>query len=188
MAKFEASVMIDRPVEKVWKFVTDLSKLPKWNTEVLEAKETSAGPLGVGTTLQVRSSNMVGHARVVEYELNRRAAFEYPSGPLKGTMERSSVENVEGKTRFTRTADLKFSGVYKQLIAGMESDTHDRLPQIKAPTLILCGRKDILVPSENGPILAEAIPNAKLVYFEKSAHALTEEMNEVIHVITEFLL
>jgi len=113
MAKLEASVMIDRPVEEVWKFMTDLSKLPKWNTGVLEAKQTSSGPLGVGTTLQIRSSNMVGYARVVEYEPNRRAAFEYPSGPLKGTMERSSVENVEGKTRFTRTADLKFSGVYK---------------------------------------------------------------------------
>ena len=113
MAKFETSVMIDRPVEEVWKFVNDLSKLPKWNTEVLEAKQTSAGPLGVGTTLQIRSSNMVGYAQVVEYGPNRRVAFEYPSGPLKGTMERSSVENTEGKTRFTRTADLKFSGVYK---------------------------------------------------------------------------
>ena len=113
MAKFEASVMIDRPVEEVWKFLMDLSKLPKWNTGVLEAKQTSAGPLGVGTILQIRSSNMVGYARVVEYEPNRRVAFEYPSGPLKGTMENSSVENVEGKTRFTRTGYPKFSGVYK---------------------------------------------------------------------------
>jgi uncharacterized protein YndB with AHSA1/START domain len=113
MVKIEASVMIDRPVEVVWEFITDLSKLPKWNTEVLEAKQTSAGPLGVGTTLQIRSSNMVGYAQVVEYEPNRRVAFEYPSGPLKGSIENSSVEKVEGKTRFTRTADVKFSGVYK---------------------------------------------------------------------------
>jgi uncharacterized protein YndB with AHSA1/START domain len=113
MAKFEASVMIDRPVEEVWKFVNDLSKLPKWNTEVLEAKQTSAGPIGVGTTLQTRSSNMAADIKVIEYEPGRKCTMEFTSRPLKGTIERSSVENVEGKTRFTRTADLKFSGVYK---------------------------------------------------------------------------
>ena len=113
MAKFEASVMIDRPVEEVWKFVTDLSKLPKWNTEVQEAKQTSAGPIGVGTTLQTKSRNMVGYIQVVEYEPNKKITIEFTSRPLKGTNETSTVENVEGKTRFTRTTDMKFSGVYK---------------------------------------------------------------------------
>jgi uncharacterized protein YndB with AHSA1/START domain len=115
MAKYEASVMIDRPVEEVWKFVTDLSKLPKWNTEVLEAKQTSAGPLGVGTTLQTRSSNMVADIKVIEYEPGRKWTNKFTSGPVKGSIETASAENVEGKTRFTRTADLKFSGVYKLL-------------------------------------------------------------------------
>jgi len=41
---------------------------------------------------------------------------------------------------------------------------------------------------EQGSILAKATPNAKLVYFEKSAHELAEEMREVTRVITEFLL
>jgi uncharacterized protein YndB with AHSA1/START domain len=111
--KFEASVMIDRPIEEVWKFITDLSKLPKWNTEILEAKQTSAGPLGVGTTLQVRSSNMVENAKVIEYEPGRKCAFEFTSGPIKGSIESSSVETIEGKTRFTRAGDVKFSGFYK---------------------------------------------------------------------------
>jgi uncharacterized protein YndB with AHSA1/START domain len=113
MAKIEASVMIDRPVEEVWKFVTDLSKLPKWNTEVLEAKQTSPGPLGVGTTLQIRSSNIVENAKVIEYEPGRKCAFEITSGPIKGSTENSNVETIEGKTRFTRTGDVKFSGFYK---------------------------------------------------------------------------
>lgn len=52
---------------------------------------------------------------------------------------------------------------------------------------MLHGRKDVLVPSENGAILAETIPNAKLVYFEKSAHMLAEEMREVISLLTDFL-
>lgn len=75
----------------------------------------------------------------------------------------------------------------RQSGAILEFDTHDRLPQIKAPTLILCGRKDILVPPGNGPILAEAIPDAKLVYLERSAHGLVEDMDEVINSVTGFL-
>ncbi len=69
----------------------------------------------------------------------------------------------------------------------MNFDICDRLSQVRAPTLILHGKQDILVPPENGSILAEAIPNAKLVYFENSAHGLIEEMEKVIHVLLDFL-
>jgi pimeloyl-ACP methyl ester carboxylesterase len=75
----------------------------------------------------------------------------------------------------------------RQLNAVRKFNAYDRLHQIKAPTLILHGRKDVLIPPENGSILAEAIPNAKLVYFEKSAHMLAEEMREVINVLIDFL-
>jgi pimeloyl-ACP methyl ester carboxylesterase len=70
----------------------------------------------------------------------------------------------------------------------MSFDAYDRLARIKAPTLVLCGKRDILVPPENGPILAKAITNAKLVYLEKSAHRLAEEMGEAVRTVTEFLL
>jgi len=67
-------------------------------------------------------------------------------------------------------------------------NTQGRLQQIRAPTLVLHGKKDFVFPPENASNLADAIPNAKLVFFEKSAHCLAEEMNEVVRVITEFLL
>jgi pimeloyl-ACP methyl ester carboxylesterase len=79
-------------------------------------------------------------------------------------------------------------GYKRQLNAIGKFNAYERLPQIMAPTLILHGRKDVLIPPENGTILAEAISNAKLVFFEKSAHILAEEMEEVLKVITEFLL
>ena len=76
----------------------------------------------------------------------------------------------------------------RRLDALTKFDTYDRLPQIRAPTLILHGKRDILVPPENGSILAEAIPNAKLVCSEKSAHGLIyEEMEKMIHVLLDFL-
>lgn len=71
--------------------------------------------------------------------------------------------------------------------AMLRFNSQTRLKHIKAPTLVLHGRKDTTVSPEEGSILARAIPNAKLVYFEKSNHLLAEEMGEVTKAITEFL-
>jgi pimeloyl-ACP methyl ester carboxylesterase len=76
----------------------------------------------------------------------------------------------------------------RQFNAVKKFNTQGRLQKIKAPTLILHGKKDFVFAPENGSNLAETIPNAKLVHLQKSAHYLAEEMSEVIRVITEFLL
>jgi pimeloyl-ACP methyl ester carboxylesterase len=78
-------------------------------------------------------------------------------------------------------------GWRRQLNAIRGFNTQGRLQQIKVPTFVLHGRKDVEIPPENGSILAEAIPNSKLVYLEKSAHYLAEEIREVINVLTSFL-
>jgi uncharacterized protein YndB with AHSA1/START domain len=117
MTRWQESVVIDRPVEDVWKFVTDLSKLPKWNPQVLEPRQTSTGPLGVGATVEfgakMRDSMMTISMRMTEYEPNRRSSFVHTSGPLEGTTESDSLEDIEGKTKLTRSGDLKFRGFYK---------------------------------------------------------------------------
>jgi len=76
----------------------------------------------------------------------------------------------------------------RQLNASLESDTYGRLSQIRAPTLIIAGKKDALTPPENGSILARGIPSARLIYFENSNHALLEDMDEVISSIIGFLV
>ena len=117
MVNVEVSVMIDRPVEEVWKFITDLSKVPTWDTRVLEMKQTSTGLLGVGSTGEFREKmrNMTISIRITEYDPNRRCSFEHTSGPMKGSIMTESIENIEGKTRFTFSHDLKLSGFYKLL-------------------------------------------------------------------------
>jgi len=89
-----------------------------------------------------------------------------------------------------RTLKAPTSGevLLRQRAAIMNFSAFDRLSGIKAPTLVLNGKRDVLCLPENGSILSKAIPNAKLVLFEKSAHALIEDMEEVIHSITDFLL
>jgi carbon monoxide dehydrogenase subunit G len=114
--KIEMSVMIDRPAEVVWKFISDISN-SKWDPYTLEAKQISAGPIGVGTTFQlIRSRTPKVHdLRVIEYEPPKKTTIESTSGPVKGTKQQFSLEEIEGKTKLTRTMDLKFSGFYKLL-------------------------------------------------------------------------
>lgn len=76
----------------------------------------------------------------------------------------------------------------RQVSALMSFDTYGRLGQIKTPTVILAGKQDVLVPPENASILADAIPDARLVYFENSAHVLAEEMKKVLQVLIAFLV
>jgi len=76
----------------------------------------------------------------------------------------------------------------RQLNAIREFNSQERLKKIEVPTLILHGRNDVEIPPKNAAILAKAISRAKLVYLEKSAHCLTEEMTELTSILTEFLV
>ncbi|MCE4606135.1 MAG: alpha/beta hydrolase [Desulfurococcales archaeon] len=76
----------------------------------------------------------------------------------------------------------------RQLEAISEFDTYDELDKIKAPTLVISGGKDIIVPHENGRILARKIPNSKLIIFEYSGHGLIlQETDRFISVVKKFL-
>jgi uncharacterized protein YndB with AHSA1/START domain len=145
MAKWEGSTTIDRPAEEVWKFITDLSKLPKWNPETQEPKQTSAGPLGVGATieLKVKMGNRTKTIpiRVTEYEPNRRFSFEHISGPLRGTTEIDTLETIEGKTRFTRSGDMKFNGFCKLIEPFI-------MPSLKRTIVVNLGNAKRMLESE----------------------------------------
>jgi 3-oxoadipate enol-lactonase len=49
-------------------------------------------------------------------------------------------------------------------------DTYERLPQITAPTLVIVGSADRIIPAENSGILASRIANAELVVLENAGH------------------
>ena len=49
---------------------------------------------------------------------------------------------------------------------------YDRLPGIRAPTLILTGTEDIVVPPENSVMLWRRIPGSKVVSFRGAGHGL----------------
>jgi uncharacterized protein YndB with AHSA1/START domain len=48
--RFEATTVIDRPIEEVFAFLSDGTNDPKFSPRVLEIAKTTDGPVGVGTT------------------------------------------------------------------------------------------------------------------------------------------
>jgi 3-oxoadipate enol-lactonase len=67
-------------------------------------------------------------------------------------------------------------------------DTWDSLPLISAPTLVLHGTEDAVVPAENGRILADRIPGARLRLLPGRGHLFFHEApEESAATVLEFL-
>ena len=70
----------------------------------------------------------------------------------------------------------------------IEHDTEDRLPQIAAPTLVLSGELDSILPPRFGRSVAAGIPNARFEVMPGEAHQPFQEVPEEFNArVDEFL-
>jgi pimeloyl-ACP methyl ester carboxylesterase len=74
-----------------------------------------------------------------------------------------------------------------QLAAALGHDTHDRLPSIAAPTLVVHGAEDVMVPRANGRLAAGRIPHAELVELPGAAHLYPTDEPAADRRIADFL-
>jgi pimeloyl-ACP methyl ester carboxylesterase len=76
-----------------------------------------------------------------------------------------------------------------QLKAVYAFDAFDRLPLIAAPTLVLTGSDDVLIPPANSRQLADRIPNTELVEFGQAGHLFfVEQADDVNRELIRFFL
>jgi pimeloyl-ACP methyl ester carboxylesterase len=76
----------------------------------------------------------------------------------------------------------------RQLEATYTLKTWDRLPQIKAPTLVITGAQDVLIPAKNSELLAQRIPGARLCLIPNAAHGFaTEARDEFLREFVPFV-
>ena len=52
----------------------------------------------------------------------------------------------------------------------------ERLKQVSVPTLVVHGLDDVLVPVENGRLVAEAVPGERLIEFDGMGHDLPKRV------------
>ena len=79
-------------------------------------------------------------------------------------------------------------GHFRQIEAVMGYNTLDRLHRIKAPTMVLTGTEDKIIPPKYSEQIASLIPHARLVKVEGGSHALNIEMRSRFNKeVLEFL-
>ena len=75
-----------------------------------------------------------------------------------------------------------------QLQGILDWEAYSRLSGIAAPTLVIHGESDRLVPPGNAKLIAERIPGAKLVMIPHASHLFLTDQTEVSHhAILQFL-
>jgi carbon monoxide dehydrogenase subunit G len=112
VATFENTVLIARPIEDVFAFLSDLENIPKWNYAIVETRKVSAGPVGVGTTYQqVRSVPNRSEERleITTYHPPRQLEIRGQLGLFRSRLSYALDATGEG-TQVTNTVEVQLRG------------------------------------------------------------------------------
>ena len=131
MARAQSSLVINRPIDKVFAYLADIAKGMEWQSELLEVQQTSSGPVGIGTDLKevrrVLGQNMETSFTITDYEPESKLGFKSTSGPIPMrayySLDRVTREGVRGEairpegsgdaTRVTMTVEAEMTGIFK---------------------------------------------------------------------------
>ena len=106
-------VNINRPVEEVFTYVTDITKEPAWNTDFIEGKQTSEGAIGPGTVYHIQMKPFMGISEgtleVIEFEPNQKEVRQGDFGSMNPTVTHL-FESIDGGTKFTRNVQIRLTG------------------------------------------------------------------------------
>jgi uncharacterized protein YndB with AHSA1/START domain len=112
VATFENTVMITRPIEEVFAFLSDFENVPNWNYAIVETRKMSEGPVGVGTIYhQVRSvpSRSEENFEVIAYNPPHQLEIQGQLGPFPTRLSYALDAIAEG-TRVTNSVELELRG------------------------------------------------------------------------------
>lgn len=103
MPRVEEEIIIDRPPEDVFAFVTAPENDRLWSSTAVERHVESGGPVQVGTRINAVDKflgrRIESTFEVTEHEPNRRSAIRFVSGPIRAVGS-YTLEPANGGTRF----------------------------------------------------------------------------------------
>lgn len=98
-------------------------------------------------------------------------------------------EKIEEDLSLRRRWLPSLEGYMAQLQGILAWEAYSRIAQITAPTLVIHGKSDALVPPGNGELIAARIPGSRLVLLEHASHLfLTDQTEAAGKEILGFLL
>jgi carbon monoxide dehydrogenase subunit G len=116
VARAEHTVVVDRPPDEVFDFLTDISKLPEWQSGAVAVKEPE-GSVGVGSTY-VQVLSFLGRRtdatlEVTEFEPGRRFSLKGVSGPFPFEVRHTLEAEDGGATRLHVELEGATRGFFK---------------------------------------------------------------------------
>ena len=131
-------------------------------------------------------------AFLVGPEMAKLSAEERARKTVPWMWPQEIIDNNPEAVEMFISASVKYPtpvhGYRCQAKAMMAHDTYDRLPHITAPTLVITGDTDRIIPAENSRIIASRIPNAELVIMENAGHGFfIDNGGRAIKTILDFL-
>ena len=114
MVTNEKAITINRPVEEVFAYISDLQNGPKWQTGLLEVRRITEGPPGLSTQFtsvrKFMGRRMESGIEFTAYEPNKKIAFISISGSSPFEQSFLFESTVDG-TRLTTRLELQTAGL-----------------------------------------------------------------------------
>ena len=146
MLNLEESVVVERPIEEVFAYLTDPAKIPDWQSSALEAHIEGGGPMRAGSTVleqrKFLGRRMESTMEVLEYEPPRRFRIKVSSGPVPFEVT-NTLSAADGGTRINAALEGEPGGFFRlaePLVArAIARELRNNLEQLKdlmeAPTV-----------------------------------------------------
>ena len=117
--RVEESIEINRPLEDVFNYVSNVGNYPEWMADALEVRKDTAGSPQQSDrfTLAIKS---VGRRFETpyersSYEANRQYTDRAVGGPVPNQRWDCTFQEVPGGARLTRAVEAEMSGILKLL-------------------------------------------------------------------------
>lgn len=138
-------VFIERPIEEVFLFISNMENGPRWGRTVATSKD-SDGPVSVGTVFLEEAEEDGRQVRKVTEvtEFDPPTRFSYGSRYQNGVTEQAAVsfESIDGGTRVAPAAEVEIPGVPQE----QESSFSEEMQKVVG--VLLRNLKDVIESSD----------------------------------------
>jgi len=125
MPSAERTVTINRPVDEVFRFVSDGRNAMHWRPGVLDVDLVSGSGLGARYTQGVKGPGgrrIAADYEITEFEPNQKIAFRATAGPIRPTGS-FTFEGMGTGTILTFRLDVELGGLQGLLMGGVVQST-----------------------------------------------------------------
>ena len=117
--RVEVSIEINRPLQEVFNYVSDVGKYPEWMAHVLEVLKDTEGPPQHSDRFIVAIKSVGRRFETpyerTSYEANRGYTDRAVGGPIPNQRWDCTLQEVPGGTRLTRAVEAEGGGLLKLL-------------------------------------------------------------------------